>query len=154
MQKLKFKKTHLRKDSLLYIYRYTYTLWVTFAKNVKCGSISKYNSFWTHAESKIQADTSTEREFITHIWRHIQIMCHTWKETHKTCSVDLEVSRHTGKSSQATERQSTQLDNSSGREHSFATATISSFHMTRYYKTPACEQLLHGGPKTTVQYLP
>lgn len=28
---------------------------------------------------------------------------------------------------------------SSGREHSLAKATISSFRMTRYYKTPACD---------------
>lgn len=43
-----------------------------------------------------------------------------------------------GRAGRATQRQSTQLDDSSGREHSFATATISSFRMTRYYKTPAC----------------
>ena len=59
-----------------------------------------------------------------------------------------------GRSSRANHatRQSTQLDDSSGREHSFATATISSFRMTRYYKTPACAtRLLHGGPKAVIQ---
>jgi len=59
-----------------------------------------------------------------------------------------------GRSSRANHatRQSTQLDDSSGREHSFATATISSFRMTRYYKTPACATwLLHGGPKAVIQ---
>lgn len=58
-----------------------------------------------------------------------------------------------GRSSRANHatRQSTQLDDSSGREHSFATATISSFRMTRYYKTPACAtRLLHGGPKAAI----
>lgn len=58
-----------------------------------------------------------------------------------------------GRSSRANHatRQSTQLDDSSGREHSFATATISSFRMTRYYKTPACATwLLHGGPKAVI----
>jgi len=44
-----------------------------------------------------------------------------------------------GRAGRTTQRQSTQLDDSSGREHSFATATISSFRMTRYYKTPACD---------------
>lgn len=44
-----------------------------------------------------------------------------------------------GRAERTTQRQSTQLDDSSGREHSLATATISSFRMTRYYKTPACD---------------
>lgn len=55
-----------------------------------------------------------------------------------------------GRAGRTTQCQSTQLDDSSGREHSFATATISSFRMTRYYKTPACDS----GYYTVVQKRP